>query len=294
MRRRPSWIALIVGGLLAIFCAQLKLAATSAESEVAALKRGATSAEQREPPVPKELLERVAAWAERFLVEYGNYAAVETLEQTRWEGKRRTEVRQQIVSDYLVARLPENPRELAEFRDVVSVDGKEKLAPEERAAKWKKLVAAQSRSEIAPLVEDPAKYRSSSEHFVNLGLLVSRLAERHHEKMRYFFAQDTSDGALRHALVGYRQVSGPGLIKVEKKAVYPAGQAWVQPDDGHIERIEEEFTMGNMRYAVAVDYAKSEEMGAWVTETVTVRIFEKGRLVLQNIYGYSNFRKFGR
>jgi hypothetical protein len=254
----------------------------------------ATAEAQREPPVPKELLERVAAWAERFLVEYGNYAAVETLEQTRWEGRRRTEVRRQIVSDYYVVRLAENPRELQEFRDVVSVDGKEKLAPEVRAAKWPKLAAATSRGEIAPLVEDPMKYRLSPEHFVNLGLLVSRLAERHHAKMRYFFAQDTSDGALRHALVGYRQVSGKGLIEVEKKAVYPAGQAWVQPDDGHVERIEEEFTLGNTRYSVAVDFAKPEELGAWVTESVTVRIFEKGRLVLQNIYGYSNFRKFGK
>jgi len=244
--------------------------------------------------VPKELLERTADWAERFLAEYGNYAAEETLEQTRWEGKRRTEVKRQIVSDYFVVRLPETQREWQEFRDVLSVDGKEKLSDPARGAKWPKLSAAATRGEIVALVEDPLKYRLSPERFSNLGLLVSRLAERHRDKMRYFFAQDTSDMTSKHALVGYRQVAGAGLMEVEGKPVYPAGQAWVEPDDGHIVRIEEEFEHNRTRYSVAVDFAKSDELGAWVPEGVTVRIFEKGRLVQQNIYGYSNFRKFGR
>jgi hypothetical protein len=246
---------------------------------------------QREPPVPKELLERVADRAEQFLAEFGNYAAEETLDQTRWEGKRRRETKRQIVSDYLVVRLPENPRELAEFRDVVSVDGKEKLSAEARSAKWPKIVAAKGRSEIVALVEDPAKYRLSSEDFASPGLLVSRLARRYQDRMRYFFAQDTSDIASKHVLVGYRQVAGEGLMEVEGKPVYPRGQAWIEPDDGHVLRVEEEFEHKSTRYSVAVDFGPSDELGAWVPQGVTVRVFEKGHLALQNIYTYANFRR---
>jgi len=238
-------------------------------------------------------MERAGDRADRFLAEFGNYTAEETLEQIRWEGKRRTEVRRRIVSDYFVVRLPENPRELQEFRDVVSVDDKEKLGSVARAAKWPKLVAAKTRAEIAALVEDPQKYRLFPEHFSNLGLLVSRMATRHQDKMKYFFAQDTSEGASRTALVGYRQVSGTGLMDVDGKPVYPSGRAWIEPDDGHIVRIEEEFEHDKTRYSVAVDYGLSDELNAWVVQSITVRIFEKGRLVMQNVYVYSNFRRFG-
>ena len=242
--------------------------------------------------MPKELLERAGDWADRFLAEFGNYTAEETFDQTRWEGKRRSEVKRRIVSDYFIVRLPGSPRELQEFRDVVSVDDKEKLSDSARAVKWPKLMAATTAGEFEALVEDPQKYRMSPEHFGKLGLLVSRLAPRYQGKMKYFFAQDNSEVVSRTALVGYRQVSGEGLMEVDGKPVAPSGQAWVEPDDGHIVRIEEEFQHDKTHYSVAVDYAMADGLNAWVVETVTIRIFEKGRLVMQNIYGYSNFRRF--
>jgi len=248
---------------------------------------GSTRLPQREPPIPKELLERMGEWAEYFLERSPSYAAEETLTQTLRAtkgGERRV-----ITSDYLFVRIMGGPRGRWEFRDVLAVDGKTILSAEKRSAKWPKIVAAQSGKEIAGLVEGPGKYLLTSEEFSGLALLAGRVATRNHAKMKYFFAQDTSD-ASHHVLIGYRQVAGEGLLVVDDKAVYAAGQAWVDADTGRVARIEEEFEQKQTKYWTAVEFALAEEIGEWLPREITVRVFEKTKFVQESVYSYSNFR----
>lgn len=246
---------------------------------------------QREPPIPKELRERMGEWAEYFLSKSPSYAAEETLFQTLYE--KRGSSKRVITSDYLCVRMEGEARERWEFRDVLTVDGKEMQKPEKRAEKWPKIVAARLSKDIAALMEGPGKYLIAPEEFSGLALLVGRLATRHQEKMNYFFAQDTSDAGSRNVLVGYRQVTGEGLLVVDGKPVYPAGQAWVDPDTGHVVRIEEEFEHKQVRYWTAVEFAQAEALDAWLPREITVRVFDKGRLTQESVYSYDNFRGIG-
>ena len=241
--------------------------------------------------MPKELLERVDAAAERFLAEYQNFAAVETLQQTLWTRGGKSAQKRQIVSEYWLLRLLSNPRELAEFRDVVSVDGQAKQDAALREQKRAKISAATPRGEIVALIEDPTKYRLGSERLANAALLVTRLTARHADKLRFFFAQDTSDVPTETVLLGYRQFTGDGLIEVDGAAVYPTGQAWVEPNTGRVHRIEEEFRQKNTRYWVAVEFGDERVAGAWLPQQITVRIFEKGKLAREDVYLYANYRR---
>jgi hypothetical protein len=263
------------------------------ENKRAEVATGAEAGEvaQREPPIPKELRERMGEWAEYFLSKSPSYAAEETLFQTLYE--KRGSSKRVITSDYLCVRMEGEARERWEFRDVLTVDGKEMQKPEKRAEKWPKIVAARLSKDIAALMEGPGKYLIAPEEFSGLALLVGRLATRHQEKMNYFFAQDTSDAGSRNVLVGYRQVTGEGLLVVDGKPVYPAGQAWVDPDTGHVVRIEEEFEHKQVRYWTAVEFAQAEALDAWLPREITVRVFEKGRLTQESVYSYDNFRGIG-
>jgi len=253
------------------------------------LVSGTWAAAQHEPPVPKELLERVDNWVRRFLADFRNCSAEETLEQTRWDRRGRAVAQRLIVSDYFVVRLPSG--ELAEFRDVLAVDGKTIRLPEQREQKWQRLAAARSRAEIAALFTDPGSYRLAAEHFANLALLVTRFAERHWDTVKYFFAVDTSDPPRDDTLVGYRQLTGEGLILFDGKPVFPSGQAWVDPNDGHIQRIEETFEHKRIRYWTAVELAWDDGLKAWLPREITVRVFEKGRMTEQDVYSYASFRR---
>jgi hypothetical protein len=244
---------------------------------------------QKEHPIPKELLERVAEWADAFWARMPSYAAEETLVQTL-HARGKAGARRTIVSDYFYVRMEESR---GEFRDVLSVDGKVLLSAEKRAAKRARLAEARSTAEFAAHMDSPDKHRLSPEYFEGLARLSSRFATRNHGMMRYFFGADTSDPPSRYVLIAYRQVAGEGLMVIEDKYVLPSGQAWVDPDDGHVARIEEEVRVKDTAYSLAVEFAKPEEIGAWAPSNITVRVFEKGRLALENSYSYSNFRRLG-
>ncbi len=243
---------------------------------------------QREPSVSKELIERVGDWAEYYLDHSPSFAAEETLSQTQRE--RKGGVARTIVSDYFSLRFSSSPRDRGEFRDVLSVDGKQIQSDAKREAKWAKLAAVQSWKDFAGLMESPDKYELAPEQFSGLDRLASRFAARYQNRMRYFYAQDTSDGPSRNVLIGYRQQSGEGLAVVDGKAVTVSGQAWVDPDSGRIVRIEEQLRSKDANYWIAVEFAMAPALDAWLPSSITVRVIEKGRIALESVYEYSNFR----
>ena len=213
---------------------------------------------QREPPVPKELLERVGFWAERYLKAPPEYMAKETRQDGRPGKKGIWEVRQ-VVMQFTA-------RGAWQGREMVSVNG--------GAAR------TDSREETSGLL--PERVSSPLE-------LISRLAMANQERMRYFFAPDTSDVPTDEVLIGYRPEEGGRLAEVDGKSVWGTGQAWVHPDDGHIVRIEEQFEYKNTRYTTAVDFALDDVVKAWVPRQVVARIFEKGRMHAERIYTYTEF-----
>jgi len=219
---------------------------------------------QREPPVQKELLERVGFWAEHYVKDPPEFTATETRREGR-PGKRGVMEVREIVSRYVARRE-------AESRETVSIDGRD--------------VAAGKHEERGPILPESISGPLS---------LVSRLGRDTQLRMRYFFAADTADVEIAgdEVVIGYRPLEGEPLAEVDGKKVWGQGQAWVHPDDGHIVRAEELFEFKGARYSTAVEFFFEEELKAWVPRQVTVRVFEKGRMQAERIYVYSSFAPLG-
>lgn len=219
---------------------------------------------QREPPVQKELLERVGFWAERYLKDPPEFTATETRREGR-PGKRGVMETREVVSRYVARRD-------AEARETVSVDGREAPAK-----------AHENTGNLLPeRISGPLS-------------LVSRLARETQLRMRYFFAADTADVEVSgdEVVLGYRPLEGEALAEVDGRNVWGSGQAWVHPDDGHIVRAEETFEFKGTRYSTAVDFFFEEELKAWVPRQIVVRLFEKGRMQAERVYTYSSFGPLG-
>jgi hypothetical protein len=264
---------------------------------VAALLAGTASGPTRagtgqlELPVQKELLDRISVWVERFVASLDGWAAVETLEQSRWGSKPQPEARRVILSDYYLVRLPAGGP-LREFRDAVAVDDKLLLTAEERAQKWLRLVAAATPEEFAAAIADPARHRMHRDQFALLPLLVTRFAERYRDRMKYFFAPERGELPADQVLVGYRQFGGEGLMDLDGQAVYPSGVAWVEANRGAIVRIVEDLRQKNTGYTLQVEFAHQQALGAWLPDSILVRTLEAGRLRWQNEYRYRDWRRF--
>jgi hypothetical protein len=268
---------------------KLRIALAGVLVALLAASAGGALVQQREPPVPKELLDRTSWWVERFLAGYQSLAAEELLMQTRWDRRGRVSAERRIVADYFLVRFPP-AGELAELRDAVRVDERELQSDADRERKWPQLVAARSRAELVALVDDPEKHRLAPEVFGNLGLLATRFSERNRERIRYFFAQDTTEVGTALTPIGYRQWDGASLVAPDTSA-FPAGIAWIDPDDGHIGRIVDEFKLKDAAYSVEVEYGLDAALDAWVPLRAIVRVFDKGRLAEQNVYSYFRYRR---
>jgi hypothetical protein len=225
---------------------------------------------QREPPVQKELRERFGEWADAYVAALPSYTAQEAVRQTRYNRRGNPSSERAANYQYTLKRSAENPREFEESRTPVS---------------------AAEGGNGATSSRPPDE--SSIGLFAKAALLVTRFAPRYHDRITYFFVPEHAEVSSEFVIVGYRQTSGSGLMEVDGKEVFPTGRAWINPDDGSILRIEEEFGhMGKTRYAVIVDFASDSATRAWLPSRVTLRIFDKDRLELQNEYSYSAFRPF--
>ncbi len=217
-------------------------------------------AAQHEPPVQKELRERFGEWADHYAASLPSYQAVEVVRQSRFDRKGRPKNEREFTFRYSLRRSAET-HELVESRE--------------------------------PVDEAGAKPDRTIGYFAKLPLLVTRLATRYHEQMKYFFEPEHPDVSSDLVVVGYRQRDGTGLMELDGKPVMVTGRAWIDPDDGKVSRIEEEFGNTKERYWVAVDFAADSVTQAWLPVYVTVRLVEKGHVELQNHYSYSNFTLAG-
>jgi hypothetical protein len=225
---------------------------------------------QREPAAPNELVERVGAWADAFLDRCPSFTAVETREELRPSKKGVLDNRRTGLAEYSARRQDDG--QVVESRKPIAAKG-------QAGEKGK-------HAEAAPVDERSSPFA-----------IVARLAERNQDRMKFVFAQDTSDptaGVLSdYVLLGYRQISGRGLAELDGKAVYPRGQAWVDPDDGRIFRIEDEVTYKSMRQTTEVEFSRDNLLQTWLPRQITIRMFAKGRLEQQVVITYSGFHSLG-
>ncbi len=277
---------------MALACMMAAGEATSGTERCAGREAGGTAAAQRETPVPKELLERVADAGERFLTAYHSLAAEEILVQTKFNRKGQVETQRRIVSDYAVLRLAgPNGNEVVELRDAVATDGKEIQDAQKRQTKWARLGEAATRAQLSSLFQEAPAHRLFREYFTGLTLLVTRFAARHREKMKFYFAPDSEDSSGKLVVLGYRQASGEGLMSLDGKAVFPNGRAWVDPDSGQIWRIEEWFDgEKSARFRVTLDFSVQHLPGRTVVTRIVVRMSVKGRLDTESEYSYTDHR----
>ena len=244
-----------------------RLNGSTALTTGAAATRETSYGAQREPGVPKELRERFGAWAEYYLRHAPEYTAVEILAESVRSRKAGLGSERVTSCNYSLRRGEARSEWIESCKPIESANAKTAGTAPSKA--------------LLP------------ESVLNPLALVSRLAERNHERMKYFFALDTSEVHADEVLVGYRQIDGTGLVEVEGKAIPASGLAWVHPDDGHTVRMEEQFEHKNTRYTFAVEFQLDDALKAWVPREITVRVFEKGHLQAQRIYTYTQFAPLG-
>lgn len=278
---------------------------------LALLVSGALSA--KDPSFEKHLL-RLAEEAEIFAMLAPKVIGQERLEQVAMEPPPRfrkvdqkIEIpykRREIVSEYGYTSLKDDPSNMHEIRQVVSVDGK----PVKTRAKARETLTMGLRGDNDKLkkrmLKDFEAYglRDSATDF---GQLILLFGKRSQEGLDFKFVRRDYVGPDRVIVLRYEQKEmGSGLTVFEgRRAVQHKlrGELWLAEEDGVPMRITVDANRASqkagdkelvLKYAAVVDYVPSPH-GALLPVSVRYNETLENQLIVENRYRYSDFKIFG-
>ncbi|MGA2724277.1 MAG: hypothetical protein ABSG79_17945 [Bryobacteraceae bacterium] len=259
------------------------------------LDRVAEEAEVLEQNAPKALTQetleqRALVPPSRFQPRVGQAATVAP--------KPRLVVRE-IVSEYSVGTLKESDsRDLLEFRQVVSVDGRKVQSAEHARHALSLGIQSPDDRVRKRMLEDFAKH-GLVDVATDYGLILLAFTKRGLANMQLKLAGEARVGAENALVLSWRQTSAAGgeLEFFGNQAVRRPlqGTLYVRKSDGLPLRVqawaEHPDTNRMIRDEAAVDYALSTH-GFLMPASVVHRHLVDGRLRIENLYRYEPFKLF--
>jgi hypothetical protein len=204
----------------------------------------------------------------------------------------------EIISEYGFGSFKEAPGALHEFRQVISVDGRQ-VASREKARRT--LVAGLQSDDDRlrkRMLEDFEKHGlvGAATDFGQVLLLFTR---RRLEEYAFSRAGGGQIGADRAAILSFRQTGGSGslLIFERRRAIHQPleGQLWVREDDGMPLRVVLSSTRQDgertIRDEARVDYVMTP-LGYLAPASIVHRAMVGGDLLVENQFEYSAFHMF--
>jgi hypothetical protein len=259
------------------------------------------------------ILARVSEESEVFAKIAPQVVATETLHQRALPtGQRRSPddagaektasprmAEREIVSQYGFASLREAPGAIREFRQVISVDGRELAAPALAHQTLAAGLASGDDRQKKKMLETFEKYGliGTASDFGQVLLLFTK---RRLENYAFELSGSARLGAEAVLVVSFRQNSGPEALTIfEKGKTFHQslqGQCWVRESDLVPLRIALTTVRTGKhqpltRDEATVDYTPSPH-GVVLPAAIVHREFRDGTLVVENIFQYSSFKKF--
>lgn len=204
----------------------------------------------------------------------------------------------EIVSEYGFAALKEDPSALREFRQVVSVDGKEVSNREK----------ARTRLALGMTSDDDRERRRLLEQFERHGMagaasdfaqIILLFRPRMIANYDFSFAGEAMLGADPVYAVNYRQKTGADNLRLYQgrrmESIGLSGVLWVRKRDALPLRVTVAATTGEdgreIAYTADVDYRRSAH---GLLLPASVRLVKRAGedLLMENLYQYSDFRRF--
>lgn len=254
-------------------------------------------AAQAPAPLPlSTVVERAAAYADRFHEQFGSVVAEERYEQTmRSAGSTAgTFLPQETVlrSDFLLVKVA---NQWLPFRDVFERDGRPVRDRQDRLAKLFLGGATDAAlNQARQIMNESARYNiGNGTRTINVPTLpLMFLAPDVRGGLS--FSDAKPDTAGRGRVVAFEEVGRPTLIHTTESRDLPArGRFWVQEDDGAITRADVRAEDTAVLSQVIVTFQPDANLGTWVPVRMEER-FRRRRdtIEVRGVATYSNFRRF--
>lgn len=202
----------------------------------------------------------------------------------------------EMVSDYMMVRLPDEGEQWVGFRAIVEVDGRaipnrvERLqelftgSAEEAIDRWREISNESARYNIGPVKRNT--------NVPTFALLI--LAGGNPDGFEFEHVGNDRVESLEVWVIEYVERATPTLITgVNGEDLFAHGRLWIDPNDGRVVRTEVRTgdPKSELRSEVTVRYRPDAELGIWVPRDMKER-YDVGDARIEGTAKYSNFQRF--
>jgi len=234
------------------------------------------------------LMAKTAAYVARFVGQFSNVVAEETLVQETTIPRRKRTMR----SDFLLVRYPGDTLWQA-FRDVAEVDGKPVRDKEERLTRLFLEPASSAVRRARELQEAGARYNLLDIGTLNNPLLVMAfLQDLYRERFRFDLAGRDRKLGPTVRQVQFQEWKVPSIIKGNGNLdILTRGLVWVEEDTGRVVRTELRIGSRSSPVSIITEFAFDDELG--INVPVTMRDwYPDGTGEIRGVATYGRFRRF--
>jgi hypothetical protein len=236
----------------------------------------------------EDLMAKSAAYIARFVDQFSNVVAEETLVQETTVPRRKRTMR----SDFLLVRYPGDTQWQA-FRDVAEVDGKPVRDKEARITKLFLEPAANAVRRARELQEAGSRYNLLDIGTLNNPLtVVAFLQDAYRDRFRFNSAGTDKDLGPTVRKVQFQEFRVPSLIRGNGNSdILSRGLAWIEEDTGRVVKTELRIGGRTSPASIITEYKFDEELG--INVPVVMRDwYPDGTGEIRGVATYGKFRRF--
>jgi hypothetical protein len=234
------------------------------------------------------LMAKTAAYVARFVDQFSNVVAEETLVQETTIPRRKRTMR----SDFLLVRYP-GDAQWQTFRDVAEVDGKPVRDKEERLTRLFLEPAASAVRRARELQEAGARYNLLDIGTLNNPLtVVAFLQDSYRERFRFNLAGLDKKVGPNVRTVQFQEWKVPSLIKGNgNQDILTRGLVWIDEDTGRVIKTELRIGGRSSPSSIITEYRFDDELG--INVPVVMRDwYPDGTGEIRGVARYGRFRRF--
>ncbi len=254
---------------------------------------------QPAPVTLQALLDRAAAYLEKYQREYGAVVAEEDYRQSTSGGSAEgapiigTNVR--LRSDLLLVK-PAGERDWVCFRDVFEVNGKAVRDRDERLKRLFLDPSPEARARLKAIKEESARYNVGHERNINVPLFALMFLERGNQsRFNVTLAGRETASGVQARRIDYTEVKRPTITRSEVGDLPAYGSFLIDPASGAVLESRMQLNLGGGALEFIVRYRQDPKLGLWVPADMQEfqRLNDSGHsLVMEGRATYSNFRTF--
>lgn len=264
---------------------------------------GAAAAELGNDAKLEVTLDQADACSQLYYKEFRQFIAREKQIQKRYDRKGALVQQREIISDYYVISLPSHPEEALEFRDTISVDGKELPRDPRRLKQLFDSHTTDLESEIQRINKESTRYYLANQGLGDLaGTWYQYASPEHRGAIACQLLPGQASNGESNSVVEFQEAPSKTLIHFKdlmgRRTPIPAmGKYYLADPGGRLVKVDITISWGGKHPYPLGRWIKEFEPGpegVMVPAHFSTVLYQghQGKHFLETESSYSNFRRF--